>query len=283
MFRLVDASQGIREAVPAELVPLFWAVTLFGSAKFLLVALSLAYWNLADRRDELLALVSLAFVALTLTLVLKYGFDMPRPPESVQRYPIETSDVGFPSGHAIAATVIYGGLVVALDRARDPRAVGLAALAALAIGLSRVVLGVHYLGDVLAGWAVGLVVLVPIALLARKGAIYGFAAAGVLSLPALVVTGANPDSILALGGSLGGLVGTLVRSPAPEFRTVVERATISLAGVVFVVGAVAVESAVESVLPAAAAVNFLIVLVVVVVPMASGRLDSLGPASRANW
>lgn len=282
MFRLVGASQLIRGAVPDELVPLVWAVTLLGSAKFLLVGLSLAYWNLARRREELLALVSVAFVALTLTLVLKYGFDLPRPPGTVQRYPVETSDVGFPSGHAIAATVVYGGLVVALGRTRDPMAVGLAALATLSIGLSRVVLGVHYLGDVVAGWAVGLVVLVPIVFVVRDGAIYGFAVASVLSVPALVVTGANPDAVLALAGSLGGLVGTIVRSPAPRFRTPVERVAVNVAGVVFIAGTVAVESVVESVFLAAAVANFLLVFVVIVAPMATGRLDSLGLASRAN-
>lgn len=283
MFRLVAASEAIREAVPAEVVPLVWAVTLLGSAKFLLVALSLAYWNLEERRGEVLALVSVAFLALTLTLVLKYGFDLPRPPETVRRYPIETSGVGFPSGHAIAATIVYGGAVVALGRVRDPLAVGLAGFAALAIGLSRVVLGVHYLGDVLAGWAVGLVALGLVALVVRRGAVYGFAAAAALSVPALVVTGAGPDALLALGGSLGGVVGTLARSPAPRFRTLVERVGVSAAGVAFVVAGIAVESAVEGVLVAVATVDFLLVLGIVLVPMASGKLDSFSPASRANW
>jgi len=143
MYRLVEASAAVREAVPAELVPVFWVVTALGSANFLMFGLSLAYWNDRRRRRELLAVISVAFVAASVTLALKYWFDLPRPPAAVQRYPIEPSAVGFPSGHAIAATTVYGGALLAFDRVRDPRAVlGVGTLVAL-IGLSRVVLGVH--------------------------------------------------------------------------------------------------------------------------------------------
>jgi membrane-associated phospholipid phosphatase len=285
VFRLVGPSEAIREAVPAELVPLVWVVTLLGSAKFLMVVLSLAYWNLEDRREDVLALVSVAFVALTATLALKYGFDLPRPPAAVQRYPVEPSPVGFPSGHAISATVVYGGSVVAFDRLDDPLAVGGAALAAVAIGLSRVVLGVHYLGDVLAGWAVGLAVLglVAVVLRVRAGAVYGFGAAAVLSIPALVVTGGNPDAALALGGSVGGLVGTLARSPAPPFRTTAERVAVSAVGTLFVGAAVLIAETVVGLLAVTVLVNIALVVGIVLLPGLVGRFDALGPASRTTW
>ena len=199
MFRLVAASRVLREAVPDELVPVVWAVTLLGSAKFLVLALSVGYWNLEEYREELLALVSVGFVGLAVTIALKYGFDLPRPPAAVQRYPVEPSPAGFPSGHAIAATTIYGGALLAFDRVRDPRAVaGVAGLVA-AISLSRVVLGVHYLGDVVAGVGVGLVILLGATVIFERGAVYGFAAAAVLSISALVTTGGNADAALALG------------------------------------------------------------------------------------
>ena len=283
MFRLTAASRALREAVPGELVVVVWAVTLLGSAKFLMVALSLAYWNLERRREELLALLSVAFVALSVTLVLKYGFDLPRPPESVQRYPVGTTEVGFPSGHAIAATVVYGGAVLVMDRHRDPAAVFAAGALAVVVGLSRVVLGVHYLGDVLAGWVVGLVVLAAVAALTERAAVYGFALAAVLSVPALILTGVNGDTVLALGGSLGGFAGALWRSGAAPFRTGVERAAVNLAGLAVIAGAFLVESAVEGILVAAAAVNFLLAFGIVAVPTVVGRVDSLGPRSRTDW
>jgi len=211
MFRLVAASRVFREAVPAELVVVFWLVTLLGSAKFVIVALSLAYWNWTEYREELLALISVGFVALTVTLTLKFGFDLPRPPESVQRYPVETSSVGFPSGHAIAATVVYGGVLFALDKHRDSRyALPVGALV-VAVGLSRVVLGVHYLGDVLAGFAVGVILLGGVTVAVERGPLLGFSAAAALSVPAMVVTGASTDAALALGGSLGGVAATAWR------------------------------------------------------------------------
>jgi membrane-associated phospholipid phosphatase len=67
---------------------------------------------------------------------------------------------GFPSGHAIAALIAYGLVGVLLcDRITHPRwrialALGLAALI-LVIGFSRLYVRDHYLGDVLAGFAVG--------------------------------------------------------------------------------------------------------------------------------
>ena len=114
MFRLAAASEPFRAAVPDELVPVVWAVTMLGSAKFLMVGLSLAYWNLEAHREKLLALVSTAFLALAATLLLKYWFHLPRPPVAVQRYPVDPSPVGFPSGHALGATVVFGGLAWAV-------------------------------------------------------------------------------------------------------------------------------------------------------------------------
>lgn len=205
MFRLVETSRVLREAVPDELVPVVWVITLFGSVKLLVLGLSVAYWNFGDHRDDLLALISVGFVGLAATLALKYGFDLPRPPADVQRYPVEPSPVGFPSGHAIAATTIYGGALLAFDRVSDSRWVAGVAGIVVAISLSRVVLGVHYLGDVLAGVAVGLVILPAATVVFERGAVYGFAAAVVLSVPALATTGGNADAALALGGSIGGL------------------------------------------------------------------------------
>jgi undecaprenyl-diphosphatase len=68
----------------------------------------------------------------------------------------------FPSGHAMAATLLYGSLAYviyfSIDHSRRLRilAVTLCALMILCIGASRVYLGVHYLSDVLAGFAAGL-------------------------------------------------------------------------------------------------------------------------------
>jgi membrane-associated phospholipid phosphatase len=65
----------------------------------------------------------------------------------------------FPSGHAQAAVVCYGVLLLvfmpALSRAWRRVAVTVAVLMVLGIGFSRVALGVHYVSDVVAGYVLG--------------------------------------------------------------------------------------------------------------------------------
>ena len=68
----------------------------------------------------------------------------------------------FPSGHAMAATVLYGLLAVyAVRHLRQRRSRLLAASVAgvliVLVSFSRLYLGVHYLSDVVGGIAVGVV------------------------------------------------------------------------------------------------------------------------------
>jgi undecaprenyl-diphosphatase len=68
----------------------------------------------------------------------------------------------FPSGHSMMAAVVYLTLAVLLVNVVQGRrlksyVIGLAVMATFLVGVSRVVLGVHYPTDVLAGWTAGLV------------------------------------------------------------------------------------------------------------------------------
>lgn len=103
--------------------------------------------------------VSVAFAGIqTLVVFLKLAFDRPRPDvDPVVRLPASAS---FPSGHAAGAVVCLGALAVVSGRLHpagvQPRLVAAgAAVGALAVGLSRVALGVHYVSDVVAGWCLG--------------------------------------------------------------------------------------------------------------------------------
>nr|WP_246280178.1 phosphatase PAP2 family protein [Nocardioides daedukensis] len=68
----------------------------------------------------------------------------------------------FPSGHSAAALVIACLLAILLTESGHPRNVGLAWITStlwwLLIGWSRVQINVHWVGDVLSGWALGAVV-----------------------------------------------------------------------------------------------------------------------------
>jgi undecaprenyl-diphosphatase len=101
-----------------------------------------------------------AFVgAALLTLVLKNIIQRPRPADaSTFLYGMSFS---FPSGHALGSLVGYGMLAYVIGSmwvksVKGRVRLGFAAAALiLAIGISRLYLGVHYFSDVVAGYAVG--------------------------------------------------------------------------------------------------------------------------------
>ena len=76
----------------------------------------------------------------------------------------EFSGNSFPSGHALGATVTYGSLLLVFLPAVAPRwrktAIALVALLVAAIGLTRILLGAHFVSDVVAGWLLGVAWLV---------------------------------------------------------------------------------------------------------------------------
>jgi membrane-associated phospholipid phosphatase len=82
-----------------------------------------------------------------------------RPPASGALIPLPGS-YAFPSGHSLAAALLYGVLAFLIVRSLHSRsarvavAAGAVVLVAL-VGLSRVYLGVHWASDVVAAWVLG--------------------------------------------------------------------------------------------------------------------------------
>jgi undecaprenyl-diphosphatase len=135
------------------------AVTWLGSDGVLWTVIAAATVILAIRRRWRLAFYPLVTGAGALVLdpVLKSLVGRLRP---VVPHPIAhgTGD-SFPSGHSFGSIVCYGAVLlvflpVARGRWRPAFIAVIAALVAL-IGISRILLGVHYLSDVVGAWALG--------------------------------------------------------------------------------------------------------------------------------
>ena len=137
-----------------------------GNESFLLLLFPFLYWCLDSRLGLRLALVY--SLSGYLNFALKQAFAQPRPSDLAPGIALaEASGFGLPSGHAQGAVVLWGLLALqAVRRGAQARYCGAgrwlwapAAALMLAVGLSRVYLGVHFPTDVLAGWAVGAAVL----------------------------------------------------------------------------------------------------------------------------
>jgi undecaprenyl-diphosphatase len=90
--------------------------------------------------------------------IIKAWVARPRPPPMLHHDLIYSSS--FPSGHAMMSPVVYLTLAafISAGQSRHPVKVmmfGLAVTLVIAIGVSRVYLGVHWPTDVLAGWSLG--------------------------------------------------------------------------------------------------------------------------------
>ncbi|MHB1086795.1 MAG: LssY C-terminal domain-containing protein [Minisyncoccota bacterium] len=142
-----------------ELLSFFTWVTFLGKWEMILAGLALFVFLLwLWRRGRFVFPLALAVAgAEVFTTLGKIIIHRPRPEIA---YYIERG-FSFPSGHATIAVAFYGFCAYMLVRSahRWPRKVayGIGVLFLIVlIGVSRVYLGVHYVSDVLAGYAVGL-------------------------------------------------------------------------------------------------------------------------------
>ena len=126
---------------------------------------------LLARRGQMRAAWLLLALPLTSGLIvelLKRWIGRLRPHDQ-EHLLVQVQSYAFPSGHTANATVLWLGLALLLVRGPRARAVAMAAAAllAVAIGLSRNMLGVHWPSDVVGGWTFGLFWILALARLTR--------------------------------------------------------------------------------------------------------------------
>jgi undecaprenyl-diphosphatase len=132
-------------------------LTQLGAPVFLAVLAVIVAMQLA-RAGRIRAAFILAATALgaqSFDELLKWCFHRPRPEAFFGLSPLSYS---FPSGHSVASCCCYGVLaaIVSSQVSRRWQSIGIwctASLITLAVGISRVYLGVHYPTDVLGGYA----------------------------------------------------------------------------------------------------------------------------------
>ena len=146
-------------------------VTSLGAGVTLAIAVALLAAYCLYRKERRLAfvLVANAVAQHAVNLLLKHSFARPRPTlfDEITR----PESFSFPSGHSMSSMVIYGTIATVLVLLRPglrSLVVPMSALLIVAIGFSRVYLGVHWAFDVLAGFAAGIPFVLAAIHLARR-------------------------------------------------------------------------------------------------------------------
>ncbi|WP_214629827.1 phosphatase PAP2 family protein [Paenibacillus agaridevorans] len=127
-------------------------------------------WRLGLRQS--VHLIGAMAAGYVLNTAIKAGVDRARP---VQAWGIEVDGSSFPSGNAMLGLILFGltGLFILSKRSvigwQRGMIAALCGVIILLLGLSRLYFHVHYLSDIAAGYAGGLIIVAAVMLLFREG------------------------------------------------------------------------------------------------------------------
>ncbi len=141
-------------------IEVFKVISLLGKPLWLGIAIGAGalYAAFHGRRRLALYLIVTAIGGGLVDSAVKVLVNRPRP--EIEDQLVHVFGKSFPSGHAMSSTVTYGALLLVFlpvlsRRARIAAFAGTIVLVLL-IGLSRLLLGVHFISDVVAGYVLGL-------------------------------------------------------------------------------------------------------------------------------
>lgn len=132
-------------------------LTMLGDGRVVTIFAGFGALALISLRKPWPAFVLLVGTALgkALTELQKYEFNRLRPAENPHL--VLVHNLSFPSGHSANSMMTYVALALLLAPPEHRRVwLGFAVVLAILVGLSRVMLGVHWPSDVIGGWSYGL-------------------------------------------------------------------------------------------------------------------------------
>lgn len=136
-------------------------ITNFGDTIYIIIILILSFIFFKKKIYPKLITINILSVVFV-NQVLKHLIQRPRPD-----FPhlIEQGGFSFPSGHSMASFGFYGFFIYLIYKSKLNKNLKitlsiLLSLLILAVGLSRIYLGVHYATDVIAGFIVSLIILI---------------------------------------------------------------------------------------------------------------------------
>lgn len=191
----------------------FEFISWLGTATFYLAVLPVVFWS--GNRKTGFRLMMLFFLGVFINLWLKDVFHTPRPSSDLVRVLAHETTFAFPSGHTQGAALFWAYLA---DEWRGRGILFIAIPMIILVAISRLYLGAHFLGDVLGGAAIGIV----LALVGRRVAIWigkavdldSILLKGVLILApfALMLLYSGPGIPEMVGGMVGLTLGYLMNN-----------------------------------------------------------------------
>ncbi len=196
-----STNEAIRNSLPEAMITFFELFTHLGDGVALIVFATVLYWFGADsRRDRRALVIAIGLAALAISAGMKGIFLRPRP-ELSGGY----GGYSFPSAHAMGSAAFYAALAVIADTGTRRQRYAAAGMIIFLIALSRVVMGVHYVGDVVVGVAIGLALVAIVVRGERSEPGFVFGLAGAIAVLAYIL-GSREFTTLTIGAALGATI-----------------------------------------------------------------------------
>lgn len=151
------------------ITPYMKIITNFGGATCLITITILLLIIVKNKKIGLLTLTNLVTITI-LNQVLKFILRRPRPTEFRI---INETGYSFPSGHSMISMAFYGFLIYLIyknikNKYLKTTLIIIISLLIIAIGISRIYLGVHYVSDVIGGFLISISYLIVYIKLIKK-------------------------------------------------------------------------------------------------------------------